>query len=239
MLTKVGGGSVNLDNLREFFPTIANNATDSEHDLDIGAARIWVSDGTTEKLVDFAAATIAIDGAGLDTGTVANSTWYYLWVFYNPTTDDAIYRLSASSTSPTMPSGYTFKRAIHAVLTNSSANIVAAVWLDDRCTYVSGIVDHNQTSTFSITDTLQTLSVPPNSIATIALYLATATLTQLRVYPTFVSSLSTGYAYVRGTDVGAQVQIPVDSNSQIYRDLSTPHGVTNTFIATLEFQFQR
>jgi hypothetical protein len=121
-----------ITNRREYFPTIAH-AADTDHDLTIGAARIWVSNGTDERLIDFDSETIAIDGAGLDTGTVANSTWYYLWAFYNPTTDDSLYLLSASTTAPTAPSGYTFKRFLceqiaAAVLTNGSANLYQAVF---------------------------------------------------------------------------------------------------------------
>jgi hypothetical protein len=125
---------------REYFPTIAH-AADTDHDLTLGAARIWVSDGTTERLIDFASLTKRIDASwaagtnqgGLDTGTVANSTWYYLWAIYNPTTLVADYLISASASSPTMPSGYTFKRFLceqiaAAVLTNGSANLYQAVF---------------------------------------------------------------------------------------------------------------
>jgi hypothetical protein len=169
MLTKVGGGSVNLDNRREFFPTIANNSSDAEHDLDIGAARIWVSDGSTEKLVDFTAATKQIDAAwaagddagGLDTGTVANSTWYYIWAIYNPTTEAADYLLSASATSPTMPGGYVYKRRIPkqgALLTNGSGNILACTWHGEYATFAVGIINLSIGSGFV---TAATVSAPP------------------------------------------------------------------------------
>jgi hypothetical protein len=44
---------------------------------------------------------------GLDTGTIANDTWYAVWVIYNGTTVSGL--LSLSGTSPTLPSGYTYK----------------------------------------------------------------------------------------------------------------------------------
>lgn len=52
---------------------------------------------------------------GLDTGSEAVSTWYYIWAICNDagTTVSAI--LSASATSLTLPSGYTKKRLISAV----------------------------------------------------------------------------------------------------------------------------
>ena len=45
---------------------------------------------------------------GLDTGTIATSTWYNLFVIYNPTTGTVASLLSLSATAPTLPSGYTY-----------------------------------------------------------------------------------------------------------------------------------
>lgn len=59
---------------------------------------------------------------GLDTGTAANSTWYYVWVIYNPTTTTTAGLLSLSASSPTMPSGYTFKSRFGTVRTDSSGS---------------------------------------------------------------------------------------------------------------------
>jgi len=154
-----------ITNRREYFPTIANG-TDTEHDLDIGAARIWVSDGTTERLVDFATETIAIDGAGLDAGTVANATWYYIWSFYNPTTDDSLNLLSASTTAPTAPSGYTFKRFLceqiaAALLTNGSANLYQFVADKNRFKFADSslLTDFNNLSPATSRTTI-TVSAP-------------------------------------------------------------------------------
>jgi hypothetical protein len=129
-----------ITNRREYFPSIAH-AADTDHDLTIGAARIWVSNGSEERLINFASLTKQIDAAwaagtnqgGLDTGTVANSTWYYLWAIYNPTSGVADYLISTSTSAPTMPSGYTYKRFLceqiaAAVLTNGSANLYQAVF---------------------------------------------------------------------------------------------------------------
>lgn len=59
---------------------------------------------------------------GLDTGTLAASTWYYVWVIYNPTTATTAGLFSLSSTSPTLPSGYTFAARVGAVRTDSSGS---------------------------------------------------------------------------------------------------------------------
>jgi len=57
----------------------------------------------------------------LDNGTVAASTWYYTYVIYNPTTNTVACLASNSSTTPTLPSGYTYYCRVGAILTNSSS----------------------------------------------------------------------------------------------------------------------
>lgn len=67
-------------------------------------------DMTLSAAVD---ADITSSGAGgLDTGTAASNTWFYIWLIYNPTTTTYAAMLSLSSTAPTMPSGYTLKRRV-------------------------------------------------------------------------------------------------------------------------------
>jgi hypothetical protein len=64
--------------------------------------------------------TIACTGSGangLDTGTVAASTWYSVWVISNGATPAGL--LSLSSTAPTMPSGYTYGARIGWIRTDS------------------------------------------------------------------------------------------------------------------------
>jgi hypothetical protein len=162
-----------ITNRREYFPTIAH-AADTEHDLTLGAARIWVSDGSTERLIDFASLTKRIDASwaagtnqgGLDTGTVGNSTWYYLWAIYNPTTLVADYLISASTSAPTMPSGYTFKRFLcekiaAAVLTDSSANLRQAVFDGRICKWTnSGLLIDLSTTSPATARTTISVSVP-------------------------------------------------------------------------------
>ena len=44
---------------------------------------------------------------GLDTGSLAANTWYYLFLIYNPTTSTVASLYSLSATAPTLPTGYT------------------------------------------------------------------------------------------------------------------------------------
>lgn len=74
-------------------------------------------------------ADITASGAGgLDTGSVAASTWYFVWVISQPSgitshgTGTVSCMFSVSSTAPTMPSGYTYRARVGAVPTDASAN---------------------------------------------------------------------------------------------------------------------
>jgi hypothetical protein len=58
---------------------------------------------------------------GLDTGSLAASTWYYLFLIWNPATETIAGLWSASSTNPVMPSGYTAKRLISATYSPSGS----------------------------------------------------------------------------------------------------------------------
>lgn len=68
----------------------------------------------------------AVNGAnGLDTGSLANSTMYYVWIIG----DSSAYRstavmVSTSATAPTMPYGYDQKRLIGYALTDGSARFL-------------------------------------------------------------------------------------------------------------------
>jgi hypothetical protein len=69
---------------------------------------------------------------GLDTGSVASSTWYYLYMIFNPDTGEIAGLFSLSASSPTMPSGFTQKRLISAIRTDGSSQFITAVVQQDK-----------------------------------------------------------------------------------------------------------
>jgi len=81
------------------------------------------------------AATITSSGAGgLDTGTEAADTWYYVYLIYNPTTDTLSALLSASGISPTLPTGYEYWLRVSMVRNDASSDFIdfiqkGAEWL--------------------------------------------------------------------------------------------------------------
>lgn len=72
------------------------------------ATSIW----RTISTINVTISTAASGANGLDTGAMANSTWYAVWVIYNPTTDTIAGLISTSSTTPTLPSGYTYRARV-------------------------------------------------------------------------------------------------------------------------------
>lgn len=126
---------------------------------------------------------------GLDTGSIANSTWYSYWVIYDETTNTVSALLSASATAPTLPSGYTYKARFGWIRTDSSGNLKTTLQLGRSAQYVItgtspnaslGLMASGETSGANVATGN---FVPPTaSKAKVSLYSATAT-SDCSVYP--------------------------------------------------------
>ena len=119
-----------------------SNAADTDHDITVAIG--YCKDSTNAYvLYNPAAFTKRIDGnwakgtgsGGLDTGAVGASTEYFVWAIREDTSGVIDFLFSASSTAPTMPAGYTYKRLLRGVRTDSSSNIVNNQWLITDVTY--------------------------------------------------------------------------------------------------------
>lgn len=96
---------------------------------------------------------------GLDTGAIANSTWYHFYVISKTDgTTDALFSLSASS--PTMPAGYTYKRRIGSGKTNGSAQWVLFKQTGDYVRWSASVLDVNTTNPGTSSVTAALASVP-------------------------------------------------------------------------------
>lgn len=95
--------------------------------ISIAAGRCRGSDDLM-NLVVAGALTVDLDvsgAGGLDTGAVANTTHYSVWLIGDSTGTNAVKGLaSASASAPTMPAGYDRKRRVGWVRTNGSANLL-------------------------------------------------------------------------------------------------------------------
>lgn len=106
------------------FAGLALSATGANANVSISASELLLrgADGSP-RLVSGVSLSLNTSGAGangLDTGSIAASTWYALWVIDNGTTTASL--LSLSSTAPTMPSGYTHKARVGWIRTDGTGN---------------------------------------------------------------------------------------------------------------------
>lgn len=118
VLTTISAAGIQIFSGTTYGLVISNNGADSTNDVDITAgiaidrtnsAFIELSPGITKRLD--AAWAVGTNQGGLDTGSIANTT-YYVYIIKRPDTGvvDAIF--STSSTAPTLPANYTLYRQI-------------------------------------------------------------------------------------------------------------------------------
>ena len=90
------------------------------------AAVLQNAGGGTARVtsVSVTISTAASGANGIDTGSVANSTWYAVYLIYNSGSSTTAGLLSTSSTAPTLPSGFTYFARYGWVRTNGSGNLL-------------------------------------------------------------------------------------------------------------------
>ena len=116
-----------------------NNATNPNYQIDLTADSIVLenSGGNSLKISTWSlTADITASGAnGLDTGAEGSSTWYYLWAIYDGTNKRGL--ISASATSPTLPTGYTYKALVAAWYNDGSSNFRVGRQIGKKFFYTS------------------------------------------------------------------------------------------------------
>jgi len=113
--------------------TYANNAVDVVNDLDIAAT--VCRDATDVKNISVAALTkqsdiawaVGNNAGALDTGAVGNSD-YYIWAILRSNTGVTDYLFSLSSTAPTMPANYNYKRLVGWFIRRSGAIVAFNIY---------------------------------------------------------------------------------------------------------------
>ena len=106
------------------FGALELSATGTNADVGVSAGEILVRSATgSPRLLPGVSLTIntAVSGAnGLDSGALAASTWYAVWVIWDGSTTAGL--ISTSSTNPALPGGYTHKARVGWIRTDGSAN---------------------------------------------------------------------------------------------------------------------
>jgi len=133
--------------------TLSNNSSDTNNDIDIAPGRARgsgvtvVISSTITKRLD-ANWTEGNGGGGLDTGSKAANATYHVFVIRKNDDGTGDVLLSASATSPTVPSGWTRVQRLGAILTDGSGNIRPFVQDGNRFMHNAtiGVVDYSGTS---------------------------------------------------------------------------------------------
>lgn len=124
------GGFTNL--------VITNNSGTPNSQIDVSAGDIVVPNLLPGGGVKFANAAFTINCAttgvnGMDTGTLPTSGWVYVYAISNGATVAGL--ASLSSSAPTMPTGYTYRKRIGAMRTDSSAHFFRTRQLGAKAVY--------------------------------------------------------------------------------------------------------
>lgn len=147
-----------------------------------------VADSSFQQIMDLSTLLIkttsawAVGGSvvpvgGLDTGTIAANTWYYVYIIKRVDTGVVDMLYSASPTAPTMPANYTLKRLIGAVKTDGSSHWVQWIMYADGTQAFKSIVSDVADSTLTTARKSYTMTTLPNltCLATIAMYFSNIT----------------------------------------------------------------
>jgi hypothetical protein len=102
---------------------------------------------------------VGTGNGGLDTGAIANSTWYHFYLIMRTDTGVVDVLFSTSASAPTMPTNYTYKRRIGSGKTDGSAQWTAFIQDGDYFRWLASVLDVNVTNPGTAAVT-RTLTVP-------------------------------------------------------------------------------
>lgn len=130
----------------------------------VGAA----ADSTNTQFLNLASAitkstsawVVGSGNGGLDTGSIANNTWYHVYLIRRPDTSVVAVLFSTSASAPTMPTNYTQKRRIGSVLTNGSAQFVKFIQNGDIFTWDIPVINNNATANPGTSAILRAVTTP-------------------------------------------------------------------------------
>jgi hypothetical protein len=173
--------------------------------------------------------------SGLDTGTIAASTWYYVWLIERTDTGVVDVLFSLQPVSPTMPASYTKKRRIGAFATDAGSAIINFVQQGDEFVWVTPIAVYSN-ATLTAGANAIACGGPP-SIKTDAIVTFTYTNATINTYLTLASGdCAAGGAnspvgnflvfvnVANGYETASHVRVRTNSNNQItvYASVSGP-----------------
>lgn len=129
------------------------------------------ADSTNASLMDLSSAyskttsawSVGSAAGALDTGAIANSTWYHVFLIKRVDTGVVDVLISTSASAPTMPTNYTLKRRIGSMKTNGSAQWTLFSQIGDEFFWSVSVSDISVTN-LGATATLYALSAVPTGV---------------------------------------------------------------------------
>jgi hypothetical protein len=112
---------------------------------------------------------VGTGNGGLDTGTIANNTWYHFYEIMRTDTGVVDVVFSTSASAPTLPANYTLYRRIGSAKTNGSAQWTAFVQDGDYFRLRASVLDVNASNP-GTSATLRTLASVPTGINVFAIF---------------------------------------------------------------------
>lgn len=204
---------------------IANNGTDATNDIDVavGACRdstnavdMVLASALTKRLD--AAWAVGTNQGGLDTGSIANTT-YYVWLIKRSDTGVVDALFSVSATAPTMPTNYNYKRLIGRIV--RAAGAIYLFTQQGDCFFLKTPVQDANT-TIGVTRTLVGVTAPPGTVGKFRIYAYNSGSTCAFVFqPTYETDAAPATAgmsqrsEVSNQGTAGEYEILVDSSRQI------------------------
>lgn len=179
---------------------------------------------------------------GLDTGTIANNTWYHFYVIRRPDTGVVDVVFSTNATSPTLPANYTQYRRIGSGRTDGSAQWGSFLQDGDNFYWLTPVFDVGATSpgASAVSRTLTTpLGLSVDALLNVALstnstdFLILSDLAAVDLAPTISTTTPLATIAVSGATVNAcQAKVRTNTSSAIRSRMSVGTGGNGFSIAT-------
>lgn len=198
-----------------FGMVLSNNATDAVNDIDISAGECASTETNPVLMVLSSSLTKRLDAAwavgsgngGLDTGSIANTT-YHVWAIQRSDTGVVDALFSASATSPTMPSNYDRKRRIGSII-RSSGTILPFVQINDNFNLISSVMNRSSTAAFPLG--LQSVTIPSGVVVQPILSIIQQQSTSGNIQTQVGSPISGGAITRLATSASQEIEIAVIS----------------------------
>ena len=111
---------------------------------------------------------------GLDTGAIAASTMYYIYLIKRPDTQVVDVLFSTSASAPTMPTNYTLKRLIGATLTDGSSHFTPFIGYQDGTQMWTTLTQDVNDATLTTARKTYTVATLPNVKCSVSLNVSLA-----------------------------------------------------------------